>query len=174
MARTKIGVSLMILSMTVSLSRCGSKKGPEPVGTSESPPSVESGQTVPGESAETAESTPTASSIESEFPTVHFEFNQATIRGEDLSLLKKAAEMLKANSNSNLTIEGHCDERGSSEYNLALGERRAQSVKSYLRTLGIEGKRLATISYGEERPVDSGKDESAWAKNRRADSLVNR
>jgi peptidoglycan-associated lipoprotein len=73
------------------------------------------------------------------------------------------------NPEVNVTIEGHCDERGSDEYNLALGERRAKAVKSYLAALGIAPDRLSTISYGEEMPATVGRDESAWSKNRRAE-----
>ena len=103
-------------------------------------------------------------------PVVYFEFDQYTVRTADQSLLQKAAETLKK-SNAPITIEGHCDERGSVEYNLALGERRAQSVKGYLQKLGVDGKRLNTLSFGEERPADSSSSEGAWTKNRRAELL---
>ncbi len=71
-----------------------------------------------------------------------------------------------------VSIEGHCDERGTNEYNLALGEKRAESTKSFLVDLGIEAYRISTVSYGEERPVDTGQNEEAWAKNRRAHCLI--
>jgi peptidoglycan-associated lipoprotein len=81
--------------------------------------------------------------------------------------LKSLAAWLRENSGERLSLEGHCDERGTEEYNLALGQRRADSVRSYLVSGGISPDRLKTISYGEEKPVDNGHDESAWAKNRR-------
>ena len=87
--------------------------------------------------------------------------------------MKKKAEWLINNSDVAVTIEGHCDERGTNEYNLALGERRAASAKTFLMDLGIAGSRLNTISYGEERPVDPGHNEEAWAKNRRGHFTIN-
>jgi peptidoglycan-associated lipoprotein len=82
------------------------------------------------------------------------------------------AEGLKASKNAVVQIEGHCDERGTVEYNLALGERRAQSVKNFLSQLGVESSRLSTISYGEEKPVVQGHTEDAWLKNRRAEFVI--
>jgi peptidoglycan-associated lipoprotein len=82
------------------------------------------------------------------------------------------AEGMKANKGAVIQIEGHCDERGTVEYNLALGERRAQSVKNFLTQLGVEAARLSTISYGEEKPVVQGHAEDAWVKNRRAEFVV--
>ena len=79
---------------------------------------------------------------------------------------------MKKNSALKVRIEGHCDERGSDEYNLALGERRAKAAMNYLVTLGIADKRLSVISYGKEKPVDPGHDEAAWAKNRRAEFVI--
>ena len=81
--------------------------------------------------------------------------------------LKQKAAWLKSNSGAMVTIEGHCDERGTNEYNLALGERRAESARAYLVDLGISASRLSTISYGEERPLDNRSNEEAWSKNRR-------
>ena len=107
-------------------------------------------------------------------PIVYFDFDQYSIRSQDQSRLKSAADMLQKEANARLTIEGHCDERGSVEYNLALGERRARAVKSYLQKLGVDSKRLNTISYGEERPATTSSDEGAWSKNRRAELITNR
>jgi peptidoglycan-associated lipoprotein len=87
--------------------------------------------------------------------------------------LKKKAEFLKTYSDVYTTIEGHCDERGTPEYNLALGERRAESAKSFLVDLGIEAYRISTVSYGEERPVCTEQTEDCWAKNRRDDFVIN-
>jgi peptidoglycan-associated lipoprotein len=96
-----------------------------------------------------------------------FEFDSANLSVEAQEILRKKAEWLRENPKARVTIEGHCDERGTSEYNLALGDRRAYSAKVFLVDLGIEESRLATISYGEERPIDSNSSEEAWAKNRR-------
>lgn len=105
---------------------------------------------------------------------VHFEFDKSDIRSGDAQILKKNAEWLKENSRVLLLIEGHADERGTNEYNLALGERRAKSTRDYLVSLGIEGNRINMISYGEERPFCTEHNEGCWAKNRRAHFLVKR
>jgi len=104
---------------------------------------------------------------------VHFEFDSAVLTPEAQEILKTKAEWLQKNPNVKSTIEGHCDERGTLEYNLALGERRASSAKAFLVDLGIPASRLNTISYGEERPVDPGQNEAAWAKNRRGHFIIN-
>ena len=99
---------------------------------------------------------------------VFFAFDESNLTSEGQATLNKVGDALKADAALKLTVEGHTDERGSTEYNLALGERRAQAVKNYLINLGIDGGRLSTVSLGEERPAMEGHDESAWAKNRRA------
>jgi peptidoglycan-associated lipoprotein len=101
--------------------------------------------------------------------TVYFEFDQATLSELAKETLVRNAEWLRSNPNARIQVEGNADERGTPEYNLALGERRAAAVKSYLSSLGVEGGRLVTISYGEERPADPGHGEEAWEKNRRVD-----
>jgi peptidoglycan-associated lipoprotein len=100
-----------------------------------------------------------------------FEFNESTLSADAQSALTSSATWLKKNGQYNLLIEGHCDERGTEQYNLALGDRRANQAKEYLVTLGVDAGRIRTVSYGEERPFDPGHDDSAWAKNRR-DHLV--
>lgn len=105
------------------------------------------------------------------FP-VYFDFDKSSIRDDMKPVLEKDAEWLKKNPAVKIKIEGHCDERGSDEYNLALGERRSQSAKNYLANLGINSNRLSTISYGEEKPADTGHDEAAWTKNRRAEFVI--
>jgi peptidoglycan-associated lipoprotein len=96
---------------------------------------------------------------------VYFDFDNATLDYQAQELLKQKAMWLRDNPDANVVIEGHCDERGTNAYNLALGERRAESAKTFLVNLGISGMRLTTISYGEEKPVDMGQNEEAWAKN---------
>jgi peptidoglycan-associated lipoprotein len=103
---------------------------------------------------------------------IHFDFDKYDIRREDEAILKENAAFLKNNPKMKIQIEGHCDERGTVEYNLALGERRASNTKKYLVFLGIPSDRISTISYGKERPQDKGHHEEAWAKNRRAHVVV--
>ena len=99
---------------------------------------------------------------------VYFEFDKATLTPDARESLVKNGQWLRINRDVVITIEGHCDERGTNEYNLALGDRRAETVKTFLADLGIQSSRLKTISYGEEQPADPSHSESAWAKNRRA------
>ncbi|RPI77369.1 MAG: peptidoglycan-associated lipoprotein Pal [Desulfobacteraceae bacterium] len=101
--------------------------------------------------------------------TIYFDYDQSDLKAETLKNLEKKAEWLKKNPSAVVGIEGHCDERGTNEYNLALGDSRANAAKSYLRSLGIPAEKIHTISYGEERPADAGHSEAAWAKNRRAE-----
>ena len=103
---------------------------------------------------------------------IHFDFDRYNLRPGDASILKENAALLKKYANVKIQIEGHCDERGTVEYNLALGERRANSAKNYLVSLGISQARISTISYGKEKPLDPAHNEAAWAKNRRAHTVV--
>jgi len=103
---------------------------------------------------------------------IHFDFDKYDVRPQDEGILKENAAWLKNNPKMKIQIEGHCDERGTSDYNLALGETRANMTKRYLVSLGIASDRISTISYGEERPLDTGHNEEAWAKNRRAHFVV--
>jgi len=100
--------------------------------------------------------------------TVYFAFDSAVLREPSRRVLRQQAAWLERNPDATITIEGHADERGTREYNLALGARRADAVRSYLVGLGVAPARLDTISYGEERPAVAGSDEEAWARNRRA------
>jgi len=103
---------------------------------------------------------------------VHFEFDSIRLNAEARRILRQTALRLQAHPRVTVTIEGHCDSRGTNEYNLALGDRRAQSVKQFLIDLGIDPSRLHTVSYGEERPLDPAENERAWAKNRRAHFVI--
>ncbi len=104
---------------------------------------------------------------------VFFDRDSSEIGAEGLKTLERQAQWLKRYANVTVTIEGHCDERGTREYNLALGYRRAHQVKQALMAQGIEARRITTISYGKERPAVVGSDEAAWAQNRRAVTVVN-
>jgi peptidoglycan-associated lipoprotein len=101
-----------------------------------------------------------------------FGYDESALSAEAQAALTSSANWLKKNPQYNLLVEGHCDERGTEQYNLALGDRRANIVKEYLATLGVDASRIRTVSYGEERPFDPGHDESAWAKNRRGHLVV--
>ena len=98
---------------------------------------------------------------------IHFEYNDYTVRQQDGDLLKANADWLNKNATARAQIEGHCDDRGSEEYNIALGAKRAQAAKDYLETLGIGADRLSTISYGKELPLCTERTEDCWQKNRR-------
>jgi peptidoglycan-associated lipoprotein len=103
---------------------------------------------------------------------IHFDFDKYDIRPGDTEILKENGALLKKYPKVKIQIEGHCDERGTVEYNLALGERRANSTKKYLASLGISPDRISTISYGKERPLDPGHNEEAWTKNRRSHTII--
>jgi peptidoglycan-associated lipoprotein len=103
---------------------------------------------------------------------VHFEFDSSALTPRAQQVLTAKAAFLRANTNVSTVIEGHCDERGTAAYNMALGERRAEAAKAFLVNLGIAANRLTTISYGEERPLDPRSNEEAWAKNRRAQFVI--
>jgi peptidoglycan-associated lipoprotein len=103
---------------------------------------------------------------------IHFDFDKYDIRSGDAEILKGNAALLMKHPTVKIQIEGHCDERGTIEYNLALGERRANSAKKYLISLGMPADRISTISYGKEKPLDQGHNEEAWRKNRRDHFII--
>lgn len=110
---------------------------------------------------------------ELQIPDIYFDFDKYNLKPETQAILKNAAPVYLKYTNYNLVIEGHCDERGTFEYNLALGEKRAAEAAKFLSHLGVDKNRIKTISYGEEMPLDKGHNEEAWAKNRRDHFLVN-
>jgi len=105
---------------------------------------------------------------------IYFDFDKSRIRTDMRAVIKQNAVLLRSHPGLRITIEGHCDERGSEEYNMALGQRRTRSVRNYLVTLGIDPSRLNTISYGEELPLISGHSREVWSKNRRAEFKIAR
>ena len=107
-----------------------------------------------------------------EFEPVYFSFDASNLAASELAKIEAVAQHLKENADRVVIVEGNCDERGSNEYNLELGSLRAISIRDYLATLGIDGNRIQTKSYGEEKPAVSGSGESAWAKNRRGEFAV--
>lgn len=135
-------------------------------------------ESTPITSADSVESTPmsfdAAGSDSGKIPgleTVHFEYDKSSISAENKRILQGNSDWIKKNTNYKVQIEGHCDSRGTIEYNLALGERRANAVKAYLVSLGVPAARLSVISYGKEKPIEAGETESAHVKNRRANFL---
>jgi peptidoglycan-associated lipoprotein len=110
------------------------------------------------------------SAFESEH--IYFDYDKSELKPETRDILTKKAAFLQANPDYNVKIEGNCDERGTNEYNLALGERRATAASKFINALGVSENRISTVSYGEEKPVDTGHNENAWSKNRRDESKL--
>jgi peptidoglycan-associated lipoprotein len=124
------------------------------------------------EAARKEAATREAASKATNLEALYFDFDQWSIREDQKDVLQKNAEWLKANPKVKVRLEGHCDERGTAEYNLALGQKRAEAANAFLEGLGIAVQRISAISYGKERPLDPGHDEAAWAKNRRVDIVM--
>jgi len=114
----------------------------------------------------------TKSTAKEKLQKIHFDFDQSNIKAEYEDELKGNAGWMNKNSKAKVTVEGHCDERGTNEYNIALGDRRVKSAQKYLNNLGVGKDKLSTISYGEEKSACSGHDESCWWQNRRAEFLA--
>jgi len=103
--------------------------------------------------------------------TVHFKFDSAVVEDKEQASLASVSDALKSDANAKLLVEGHCDERGTEEYNRSLGERRALALREALAKVGVDPERIRTVSYGKDKPVDPGHDESAWSKNRRGEFI---
>ena len=125
------------------------------------------------EQAEREQAAKAAAIAEVNIRDINFDFDQSNIRPDAREILKANADILLKKGAAEIAVEGYCDERGTAEYNMALGERRAQEAKKYLVNLGMEASQIKTISYGEERPLDPGNNEDAWANNRRAHFVIN-
>ena len=141
----------------------------------EAKPTVETGAVPEAKIAEAEMKPETAAEVkapELALKDVYFDFDQSVIREDSKKPLNENIEWLRKNPAAKVTIEGHCDERGSSEYNLALGDRRARATRDYLIAAGVEANRISSISFGKERPFVLGHDESAWQLNRRAHFAV--
>lgn len=162
----KLATAGLLVALLMALG-CASRKQVSTTQVEPPPPPASTGQ-------ETTPPPPPATQTESEPETratladAFFDFDEASLRADAKTALENNAKWMEKNSGVNVIVEGHCDERGSVEYNLALGERRAKAAKEYLVSYGIAAGRLTTISYGKERPFDPGHDENAWAQNRRA------
>lgn len=159
-------ILLTILLIAVVAIGCGKKakvESPTPPRDTQTTtnPSTGDGNTTGDRPVETIESL--------KLVTIYFDFDKSNVRDDQRSSLRSNYEFLKKNADVRVMIEGHCDERGTVEYNLALGERRARAAMEYLASLGISRDRMSIISYGKERPAVLGSDESAWSMNRRAE-----
>jgi peptidoglycan-associated lipoprotein len=177
---------ICLLAAAILLTGCSKKKVAAPTGP-ETPESAGAGQiqeeTLGGDfsgqrlgrsrrgvSARARAFGPEGIAFESE--DVFFDYDQATLAEDSRNLLQKKAGFMNKHPEVQITIEGHCDQRGSSDYNLGLGQRRADSVKNYLQDLGIAGNRMAPVSYGKEQPLDPEMNEAAFAKNRRGHLVI--
>ena len=182
---------VLTLAVLAALSACGGKKRPPvlattPGGAAAAAPTEEApvqpleegpdvramegegaeGTDIPGGALGTGEGGPLAD--------IRFDYDSAALGDEARATLEKHALWLQGHRDSKVTVEGHCDERGTVDYNLALGEQRARATRDYLVGLGVAAERLRVVSYGKERPLDTGNDEAAWARNRRARFAVSR
>jgi peptidoglycan-associated lipoprotein len=143
-----------------------------PAPTAPSTPAPSGATTTTTAPSGTARPAPAEFAAVADLTDIHFDFDKYDIRSGDARILDANAGWLKSNANHLLLIEGHCDQRGTNEYNLALGERRAKSAMNYLVSQGVQASRITIISYGEERPLCTEANETCWAKNRRAHFLV--
>jgi|SRR5881394_2398223 len=184
-------LNLLVVVLALSVGVVGCKKKPGPVTTipgmtgkpgPTEPSGIERGTPLPPDQPTTAKQNPEGGfALEGRFDpdkmnqdrerfaanTVYFEFDRATIKPSETSKIEGVAKYLQGNPTHAVQIEGHCDERGTEQYNLSLGERRALSVREYLVTAGIQPGRVFTISFGEAKPAETGHNEAAWSKNRR-------
>jgi peptidoglycan-associated lipoprotein len=167
----KVSVSVLILLCTIALNACSrppkvGKKIIDPV-PEQQQADINNGHIDQGlQSGE-----PDSADVDDKFAylvPVFFDYDKAEIRSDQIEVLQSNAQYLRNLSAQRVQIQGHCDERGTEEYNLALGDRRARAVKDYLSSLGISNERLTTISFGEALPFETEHDETAWSKNRRA------
>ncbi len=174
MAYLLVGVLIGLVSIWGCPKKTDVASSPE-AGQAEKVTAPGSGQaaTAGGQTAAATEGANEKSGASSrELKSIYFDFNQPFIRSDAKSVLEANAAWLKANPKVNVRIEGNCDERGTVEYNQALGQRRDASAKKYLTALGISAKRITLISYGKEKPICSEHDEACWQKNRRDDFVV--
>ena len=167
MLRFSTGLKFAAMASVVLIAGCTTK----PQATAEAPPPASTGPMT----TETQSSIVAGSEQDLKVnvgDTVHFDYNAFAVKEDDKTTLQRQAAWLQKYPAVRVTVEGHCDERGTREYNLALGARRANSVKEYLVSLGVSSARVDTISYGKERPICTESDESCWAQNRRGVTTI--
>jgi peptidoglycan-associated lipoprotein len=158
--------TLLIIATSLTLTSCGggAKKKTDGPGSTVSTGTVSSGSLEINSDSDSGKA--------GALRTVYFAFNSAALSSDTQSALSNNAEFLKNNTSVEVQVEGHCDERGGVQYNIALGEKRAQAIKRYLVSMGVASSRISTVSYGKERPIAFGHDESAWGQNRRGNFVV--
>ncbi|MFQ5607770.1 MAG: peptidoglycan-associated lipoprotein Pal [Candidatus Zixiibacteriota bacterium] len=165
---------ILVVGTAVAFSLAGCPGGDKPPIQDEFPPTPI--DTTPEPEPEIIDTTPPEPEVreisESEFQTVYFDFDKFNVKPEFRGSLESNAELMQESMDLIIQIEGHCDERGTVEYNLSLGEKRANATKSYLINLGIADERIQVISYGKERPAMLGHNEAAWSQNRRAEFRI--
>jgi len=183
---------LAVPLLVVSVAGCGGKKRP-PVVAVDPTTTTTSDRGTPSQAPLPVETGPDVQPIDSDvargedftvsdpetgeggpIEDIHFEYDQATLTDQARAILDRHSAWLKAHPTAKVMVEGHCDERGTVEYNLALGDRRARAARDYLASVGVSGEMLRTTSYGKERPLDTASTEAAWARNRRAHFTVSR
>jgi peptidoglycan-associated lipoprotein len=169
---TRLPLLILIGACALSTAGCSKKSTPPDV-TQTTPPPGGSGDTGNGNDTGNPGGDSSGDQTDRSIRDIFFDYDDHTLSADARSTLSGNAGYLREMSAIRVTIEGHCDERGTVEYNLALGQRRADATRSYLADLGVETSRMSTISYGEERPFEMGHDESAWSQNRRAHFRVN-
>ena len=163
----RLALPLLVATATLALTACAKKPPkelPPPPMDTQAPQAPAPAGPAPGSQADFV------ASITSD--TIHFDTDKSDIDDQDKQILQSQAQWLAKYPGKRITIEGHCDERGTREYNLALGERRANATKNYLAGLGVDPARMSTMSYGKERPIAMGSDEQSWAQNRRAVTIT--
>jgi len=186
--RRKIAATLILISLMIVGQACAPSATSKPTSSLPTPPAADSSRSAAageGERGSTRESTVSKSSLDelksgkapvtpssSPLKDVFFEFDRYDLSADARTVLRANADWLKTNPAVRVEIEGHCDERGTNEYNLALGAKRAQAAREYLSTLGVSSERLSTTSFGEEIPVCRESTESCWKQNRRARFVI--
>ncbi len=161
---TRTMLFVLLIGLFLILDGCSKKTKPEEAPTE--------GAAPVSDSAINAELTDSDSGRALGLQTVHYAYDSSVLNSKSKAALDENVKVLTSNPSLKVQIEGHCDEKGGIQYNIALGERRANSAKAYLADRGVNADRLSTISYGKEKPLDLGHDESAWSKNRRANFRI--
>lgn len=166
-------MAVVLVGMVVALAVSGCKKKPRygPGMEGDNIGGV-TGTSLTGEDALAGRPGGLSTEVAGQFAPVYFDYDSSQVNEAERAKIEAVADYLKNNAAGGVIVEGHCDERGSAEYNLALGERRSLAVRAYLVGLGVDGARIQTKSFGEERPVAMGHDESAWGQNRRAEFVL--
>jgi len=171
----KIGMVVLMIGLLITASACSKK--PKVDTTDQYPQATTQGPSDEELAAQRAAQEREAEALRLrqafENDDVYFNFDDATLTAEAIEILNQKVAYLRDNAGASIIVEGHCDERGTNEYNIALGERRAQSIVSFLANAGISADQMKAVSYGEEKPAVMGSDEAAWAKNRRGHFVLN-